>query len=180
MYSAQDLADRYGITKAGLIGFVKSNLSEINKGKLNAYQTGTKKNWEFTEEAVQIIDRLRNVGSSVMERPVESEELLRLREENSNLKTTLLMTKQEVLNHKDRIIALTETAATNARLLGAAESDLKAATAEKERQQTEMEALKEEHTAVKAEADMLRKELREAQAALAAEKSKSFWQRLFG
>lgn len=180
MYSAQDLADRYGITKAGLIGFVKSNLSEINKGKLNAYQTGTKKNWEFTEEAVQIIDRLRNVGSSVMERPVESEELLRLREENSNLKTTLLMTKQEVLNHKDRIIALTETAATNARLLGAAESDLKAAEAERERQQTEIETLKEAHAVVKAEAEAIKKELHKAQAALAAEKGKSFWQKLFG
>jgi len=180
MYSAQDLADRYGITKAGLIGFVKSNLSEINKGKLNAYQTGTKKNWEFTEEAVQIIDRLRNVGSSVMERPVESEELLRLREENSNLKTTLLMTKQEVLNHKDRIIALTEAAATNARLLGAAESDLKAAAAEKERQQTEIETLKEAHAVVKAETEAIKKELHKAQAALAAEKGKSFWQKLFG
>lgn len=44
MISAQNLAVRYGVTKAAILAFVKSNLDVINRDGQNAYQTGTKKN----------------------------------------------------------------------------------------------------------------------------------------
>mgnify|MGYP000024400830 CR=1 FL=1 len=87
MISAQNLADRYGISKTAILKFVRSNIDVINKEKENAYQSGIKGNWEFTEDAVRIIDRLRNVSSSVAERPADTERVQQLLIENSNLKT---------------------------------------------------------------------------------------------
>lgn len=42
MISAQNLADRYGISKTAILKFVRSNIDVINKEKENAYQSGTK------------------------------------------------------------------------------------------------------------------------------------------
>ena len=91
MISAQNLADRYGVKKSTILTFVKNYLDVINKDGQNAYQTGTRKEWEFTEEAVRIIDKLRDVSSSVAERPADTERVQQLLIENSNLKTALLM-----------------------------------------------------------------------------------------
>lgn len=110
MISAQNLAARYGVTKAAILAFVKSNLDVINRDGQNAYQTGTKKEWEFTEEAVRIIDKLRDVSSSVAERPADTERVQQLLIENSNLKTALLMARREVEEQKDKVINLLETA----------------------------------------------------------------------
>ena len=66
MISAQNLADQYGVTKAAVLAFVKSNIDVINKAGQNAYQTGTRKNWKFTEEAVRIIDKMHYVSNSVL------------------------------------------------------------------------------------------------------------------
>lgn len=122
MISAQNLAARYGVTKAAILAFVKSNLDVINRDGQNAYQTGTKKEWEFTEEAVRIIDKLRDVSSSVAERPADTERVQQLLIENSNLKTALLMARREVEEQKDKVINLLETAPVKE--LAAAQSDL--------------------------------------------------------
>jgi hypothetical protein len=122
MISAQNLAVRYGVTKAAILAFVKSNLDVINRDGRNAYQTGTKKEWEFTEEAVHIIDKLRDVSSSVAERPADTERVQQLLIENSNLKTALLLARREVEEQKDKVINLLETAPVKE--LAAAQSDL--------------------------------------------------------
>ena len=136
MISAQNLADRYGVKKSTILTFVKNYLDVINKDALNAYQTGTKKEWEFTEDAVRIIDRLRNVSSSVAERAADTERVQQLLQENSNLKTALLLARREVEEQKDKVITLLESAPVKE--LALAQSDLKAQEMENERKKKKM------------------------------------------
>lgn len=142
MISAQNLADRYGISKTAILKFVRSNIDVINKEKENAYQSGTKGNWEFTEEAVRIIDKLRDVSSSVVERPADTERVQQLLVENSNLKTALLMARREVEEQKDKVITLLESAPVKE--LAAAQSDLAAQEKENENLRQTIEQLKNE------------------------------------
>ena len=159
MISAQNLADRYGISKTAILKFVRSNIDVINKEKENAYQSGIKGNWEFTEDAVRIIDRLRNVSSSVAERPADTERVQQLLIENSNLKTALLLARREVEEQKDKVINLLETAPVKE--LAAAQSDLAAQEKENENLRQTIEVLK--------------KELEEKDRQLAEKNKKPFW-----
>lgn len=153
MISAQNLAARYGVTKAAILAFVKSNLDVINRDGRNAYQTGTKKEWEFTEEAVRIIDKLRDVSSSVAERPADTERVQQLLIENSNLKTALLLARREVEEQKDKVINLLETAPVKE--LAAAQSDLAA-------QEKENESLRQKMAEQKLQISLLKAEKEEA------------------
>ena len=153
MISAQNLAARYGVTKAAILAFVKSNLDVINRDGRNAYQTGTKKEWEFTEEAVRIIDKLRDVSSSVAERPADTERVQQLLIENSNLKTALLMARREVEEQKDKVINLLETAPVKE--LAAAQSDLSA-------QKKENESLRQKMAEQELQISLLKAEKEEA------------------
>lgn len=142
MISAQNLADRYGVKKSTILTFVKNYLDVINKDGLNAYQTGTKKEWEFTEKAVRIIDNLRDVSSSVAERPADTERVQQLLIENSNLKTALLLARREVEEQKDKVITLLESAPVKE--LVAAQSDLAVQAKENESLRQTIEQLKNE------------------------------------
>lgn len=153
MISAQNLAARYGVTKAAILAFVKSNLDVINRDGQNAYQTGTKKEWEFTEEAVRIIDKLRDVSSSVAERPADTERVQQLLIENSNLKTALLMARREVEEQKDKVINLLETAPVKE--LAAAQSDLAV-------QEKENESLRQKMAEQELQISLLKAEKEEA------------------
>lgn len=153
MVSAQNLAARYGVTKAAILAFVKSNLDVINRDGRNAYQTGTKKEWEFTEEAVRIIDKLRDVSSSVAERPADTERVQQLLIENSNLKTALLLARREVEEQKDKVINLLETAPVKE--LAAAQSDLAA-------QEKENESLRQKMAEQELQISLLKAEKEEA------------------
>lgn len=125
----------------------------INKDALNAYQTGTKKEWEFTEDAVRIIDRLRNVSSSVAERAADTERVQQLLQENSNLKTALLLARREVEEQKDKVITLLESAPVKE--LALAQSDLKA-------QEMENESLRQKMTDQELQISLLRAEKEES------------------
>lgn len=153
MISAQNLADRYGVKKSTILTFVKNYLDVINKDALNAYQTGTKKEWEFTEDAVRIIDRLRNVSSSVAERAADTERVQQLLQENSNLKTALLLARREVEEQKDKVITLLESAPVKE--LALAQSDLKA-------QEMENESLRQKMTDQELQISLLRAEKEES------------------
>lgn len=153
MISAQNLADRYGVKKSTILTFVKNYLDVINKDGQNAYQTGTRKEWEFTEEAVRIIDKLRDVSSSVAERPADTERVQQLLIENSNLKTALLMARREVEEQKDKVITLLESAPVKE--LAAAQSDLAA-------QERENESLKRKMAEQELQISLLRAEKEEA------------------
>lgn len=153
MISAQNLADRYGVKKSTILTFVKNYLDVINKDGQNAYQTGTRKEWEFTEEAVRIIDKLRDVSSSVAERPSDTERVQQLLIENSNLKTALLMARREVEEQKDKVITLLESAPVKE--LAAAQSDLAA-------QERENESLRQKMAEQELQISLLRAEKEEA------------------
>ena len=153
MISAQNLADRYGVKKSTILTFVKNYLDVINRDGQNAYQTGTKKEWEFTEEAVRIIDKLRDVSSSVAERPADTERVQQLLIENSNLKTALLMARREVEEQKDKVINLLETAPVKE--LAAAQSDLAA-------QEKENESLRQKMAEQELQISLLKAEKEEA------------------
>lgn len=153
MISAQNLADRYGVKKSTILTFVKNYLDVINRDGQNAYQTGTKKEWEFTEEAVHIIDKLRDVSSSVAERPADTERVQQLLIENSNLKTALLMARREVEEQKDKLINLLETAPVKE--LAAAQSDLAA-------QEKENESLRQKMAEQELQISLLKAEKEEA------------------
>lgn len=153
MISAQNLADRYGVKKSTILTFVKNYLDVINRDGQNAYQTGTKKEWEFTEEAVRIIDKLRDVSSSVAERPADTERVQQLLIENSNLKTALLMARREVEEQKDKLINLLETAPVKE--LAAAQSDLAA-------QEKENESLRQKMAEQELQISLLKAEKEEA------------------
>lgn len=153
MISAQNLADRYGVKKSTILTFVKNYLDVINKDALNAYQTGTKKEWEFTEDAVRIIDRLRNVSSSVAERAADTERVQQLLQENSILKTALLLARREVEEQKDKVITLLESVPVKE--LALAQSDLKA-------QEMENESLRQKMTDQELQISLLRAEKEES------------------
>lgn len=153
MISAQNLADRYGVKKSTILTFVKNYLNVINRDGQNAYQTGTKKEWEFTEEAVRIIDKLRDVSSSVAERPADTERVQQLLIENSNLKTALLLARREVEEQKDKVINLLETAPVKE--LAAAQSDLAA-------QEKENESLRQKMAEQELQISLLKAEKEEA------------------
>ncbi len=153
MISAQNLADRYGVKKSTILTFVKNYLDVINRDGQNAYQTGTKKEWEFTEEAVRIIDKLRDVSSSVAERPADTERVQQLLIENSNLKTALLLARREVEAQKDKVINLLETAPVKE--LAAAQSDLAA-------QEKENESLRQKMAEQELQISLLKAEKEEA------------------
>lgn len=170
MISAQNLADRYGVKKSTILTFVKKYLDVINRDGQNAYQTGTKKEWEFTEEAVRIIDRLRDVSSSVAERPADTERVQQLLIENSNLKTALLLARREVEEQKDKVINLLESAPVKE--LAAAQSDLKAQEKENENLRQTIEQLKEQ---LKNEKERFKNELAEKDRQLTEKNKKTFW-----
>ena len=153
MISAQNLADRYGVKKSTILTFVKNYLDVINRDGQNAYQTGTKKEWEFTEEAVRIIDKLRDVSSSVAERPADTERVQQLLIENSNLKAALLLARREVEEQKDKVINLLETAPVKE--LAAAQSDLAA-------QEKENESLRQKMAEQELQISLLKAEKEEA------------------
>lgn len=174
MISAQNLADRYGVKKSTILTFVKNYLNVINRDGQNAYQTGTKKEWEFTEEAVRIIDKLRDVSSSVAERPADTERVQQLLIENSNLKTALLLARREVEEQKDKVINLLETAPVKE--LAAAQSDLAAQEKENENLRQTIEQLKEQF---KNENEKLKNELAEKERQLIEKDKKSWWKKIF-
>lgn len=170
MISAQNLADRYGVKKSTILTFVKNYLDVINRDGQNAYQTGTKKEWEFTEEAVRIIDRLRDVSSSVAERPADTERVQQLLIENSNLKTALLLARREVEEQKDKVINLLESAPVKE--LAAAQSDLAVQEKENESLRQTIKELKEQF---ENEKEKLKNELAEKERQLAEKNKKPFW-----
>lgn len=123
MITAVELAERYGLTKAATLNFVRANLDTINKDEVNAYQDGSKNTWYFTDKAVKIIDKLRNVDSVVVEKIDDLEGKNALLEENSTLKTQLLQMQNKAMQLQSKIIYLLES---QPKELQAAESSLQA------------------------------------------------------
>lgn len=96
MRNLEDLMKRYGIAKSSLSEFIKNHITEINNDGQNHIVTDRKVKW-FDDYAVQRIDELRGYNSNVTlaAEAAKADRERELLEENSQLKTRLLLMAEE-------------------------------------------------------------------------------------
>lgn len=96
MRNLEDLMKRYGIAKSSLSEFIKNHITEINNDGQNHIVTDKKVKW-FDDYAVQRIDELRSYNSNVTlaAEAAKADRERELLEENSQLKTRLLLMAEE-------------------------------------------------------------------------------------
>lgn len=174
VYTMKDLIEMYGMTRAGVGKSLKEHAEAINANGTNVWQEGTKNEWRLTEEGRKIWDELRKTSTTIVERSAEAERITELLTENSTLKTKMLAIQAEVAVAYKKVAEMSENEKSNIRLLSAAESDLKIAEADKERQQKQIEEQTEEIARLKADLENERK------ARLEAEAKKSWLAKFFG
>lgn len=103
-FDIDNLAERYGLTAQAVRKYIREKEAVINKDGIHVKKVG--KAWIIDSEAVKIIDELRNVSTSVVENAAEADRVTELLEENSSLKSQLLVKMDELAQaHK----ALAET-----------------------------------------------------------------------
>lgn len=183
MYSAEQLAERYQISKVGLIKFVRSNLAEINKDAQNAYQLGGKKEWQFTDAAVKIIDKLRGAGVTVITGGDDAR-VIELLEQVSTLKTVIanqqqkqIQLQQQLLDERAARVVLLEEQKESVRLLATAQASTEALNARIDDLQQRADQAEQERDELRQKAEAERHRL---QAELQKERNKSWWDRLCG
>lgn len=183
MYSAEQLAERYKISKVGLIKFVRTNLAEINKEGKNAYQAGSKNEWHFTGDAVKIIDKLRGAGVTVIAGGDDAR-VIELLQEVSTLKTVIANLQQEQNKLHQRLegeqsarIALLEQQQESIRLLATAQASSEALTGRIDDLQARAERAEQERDEIRKQVEA---EQHRFQAELQKERNKSWWDRLCG
>jgi DNA anti-recombination protein RmuC len=183
MYSAEQLADRYKISKVGLIKFVRSNLDEINKDGQNAYQAGSKNEWHFTADAVKIIDKLRGAGVTVIAGGDDAR-VIELLEQVSTLKTIIanqqqkqIQLQQQLLDERAARVVLLEQQQESVRLLATAQASTEALNARIDDLQQRADQAEQERDELRQKAEA---EQHRFQAELQKERNKSWWDRLCG
>lgn len=177
MYSAEQLAERYGISKVGLIKFARTNLAEINKDGQNAYQLETgKKEWQFTDAAVKIIDKLRGAGVTVIAGGDDAR-VIELLQEASTLKTVIAKLQQQLLDERAAHVALLEEQKESIRRLASAQASSEALNGRIDDLQARAERAEQERDEIRKQADAEKHRL---QAELQQERNKSWWDRLWG
>lgn len=106
-FSTDDLMERYGVSRPGIIKFVNAHIDDINKdGDVHAKKIG--KEWVFDAEAVKVIDELKNRGVTVVDDAVQADRIKQLLEQISELKTELLQEKTANQIAQSKIIGLLE------------------------------------------------------------------------
>lgn len=106
-YSTEDLMERYGVSRPGIIKFVNAHLSDINKdGNVHAKKIG--KEWAFDAEAVKAIDELKNRGVTVVDDAVQADRIKLLQEQITELQQQLLQEKTANEIAQSKIIGLLE------------------------------------------------------------------------
>ena len=204
IWTINDLMKRYGINRASMTEYAKSKIDIINKDGVHAKKSG--KEWQFDAEAVRILDELRGYGVTVENYDTpEKSKIAELEEELEEARKFMAAAQAENARQKDKIIALLEAKemllgekAEAVKMLACAEADRKmaesdiaiikkiremeneAASSEIERQQVEINVLKEEREIDKSAIESLQRKLQETEAALNKEKNKTIWQRIFG
>ena len=198
MRNLEDLMKRYGIAKSSLSEFIKNHITEINNDGQNHIVTDKKVKW-FDDYAVQRIDELRGYNSNVTlaAEAAKADRERELLEENSQLKTRLLLMAEEkaqvykelaeykgykLLSREMKQLAeeaKSEQKAAEARLKQAAEID---AAAQQERQQHDAERVEAARKLNEAEAryEKAAEINRLLQEQLAAERKKTWLDKLFG
>lgn len=176
VYDIKKLSVRYGISEAGIRKFINENLGKINQSGIHVKKVG--KSFTADEEAVKIIDQLRNVGVTVVEEAVSDDRILKLTEENSQLKTQLLLVMKELAEaNKEAKTAykeLAESKVLQIQAVSAKEAELKSVkdtlTTEKEKYSSDLEAKETEINRLKKELQASQIEVCEALAKASEEK----------
>ena len=198
MRNLEDLMKRYGIAKSSLSEFIKNHITEINNDGQNHIVTDRKVKW-FDDYAVQRIDELRGYNSNVtlVAEAAKADRERELLEENSQLKTRLLLKAEEkaqvykeLAEYKGYKLlsgemqklaeeAKSEQKAAEARLKQAAEIE---AAAHRERQQHDAEKAEAARKLEEAEAryEKAAEINRLLQEQLATERKKTWLDKLFG
>ena len=190
-FTAEELTQRYNLSKAGLLKFVKANIAAINAEGKNVYQDGNKRQWVFTEKAVEIIDKLRKTERFIVEENVDLKKENELLQEISTLKTQLMLVQNELNVSQKKLIGmmeqqpiLLEEKVKAETKLEVAEENLKKALEEAALQQDALNkkilVQEEQIAAVSSENNTMRNELESLKQELAAEKDKPWWKKIFG
>lgn len=176
MISADDLATRCGISKAACLRFVQRHLDEINSDGQHASQTGSKKEWQFDDAAVRIIDQLRGSGISVIN-GADNNRVVELLEEASTLKTVIAKLQQQLLDERAARVALLEEQKESVRLLATAQASTEALTGRIDDLQQRADQAEQERDELRQKAETERHRL---QLELQKERDKSWWDKLWG
>ena len=94
IYKSDELMVRYGLSSAAFRKYVNAKLDVINEDGKHAWKQSNE--WLFDDVAVRKLDSLRGYGTTIVEKADDSEEVLRLRNEISTLKTTMLGLMKEL------------------------------------------------------------------------------------
>ena len=94
IYKSDELMARYSLSSAAFRKYVNAKLDVINEDGKHAWKQSNE--WLFDEVAVRKLDSLRGYGTTIVEKADDSEEVLRLRDEISTLKTTMLGLMKEL------------------------------------------------------------------------------------
>ena len=100
IYKVTDLMKRYNVTRQAINSFIKKNLEELNATGTHARKKAGE--WTFDEEAVRIMDDLRDTGNiTIIEE--DSERVQELIAENEQLKQLLIATQNKLISTKDEL-----------------------------------------------------------------------------
>lgn len=109
-YTFEELTERYSLSKAGFSKFFHNNEDKLVTDGQKHYRQEGKKIF-FDEDAVEIMDQLRGLNKDIISFKEETANEVRIKElleENSTLKTQMLLLQEESKVDKERIIKLTE------------------------------------------------------------------------
>lgn len=184
-FTMQFLIERYEVRRQSLLEYTKNHISELNEDGVHARKFG--KEWRFDEVAVSRLDELRGyLGASVATNNYETAEIARIKELERLLADSKdkideleisLESREATIRIQADLIATTKE--QNARLIGEKDKLLlltSQAEAEKQAQTERIESLEAENALVAERARL-------AEAELARERSKGFWEKvkdLFG
>ena len=102
MLNVQELTKRYNLKNVQTIRkFITRNLDKINANGTHAFQDST--GWLLDDEAVRILDDLRNFSKVAVIQESESEQIQELKEEVANLKSLLLMTQNKLVQKQEEL-----------------------------------------------------------------------------
>lgn len=104
-YTFTELLSRYGAKKSAFSRFLARHISEINKNGNHAIKTPA--GWVFDNDAVLILDRLRNFGE-VSPESTDSEQVNSLKEIISGLQQKIIALQDENGNLKTQLIDATK------------------------------------------------------------------------
>lgn len=184
-YNMTFLIERYEVKRQTMQEYINKHISELNEGGVHARKFG--KEWKFDVVAVNRLDELRGyIGASLSNVDYETEEIARIKELERLLADSKdkideleisLESREATIRIQADLIATTKE--QNARLIGEKDKLLlltSQAEAEKQAQTERIESLEAENALVAERARL-------AEAELARERSKGFWEKvkdLFG